>query len=440
MQRTDRRITFVYPAFERHAQAHPELREHVPVDEYLGPPSLGIASVAAVTPAGHAVSFVDDRLTPVGDDLDADVVALSVFTPAATRAFELADRLRAAGRTVVLGGIFPTALPDVAAAHADAVVVGEGEAVWPQLLEDAAAGRLRPRYQATEPVDLATLPAPRVDLYFGVERDGHRPDDYPFQISRGCPMTCDACVLPLSMGRRIRFHTPEHLTATLEAFARAGKRVSLTEDTSAFPFHGARRRLREFLSLFAELRRDGRAPRLSYLGISMPMLLHLDETLYEELRALEMDRFYVVGGFDPITRQAFGAGDAAATAQAEQAVRRARDYGIDPYVSFLVGNPGDDEGVFDRMLTFCDRTELDLAEFAVATPYPGTPIWHQYEAEGRIFDYTWKRYNDANVVFRPHQMSVERLQEGYLTLWKEFYRGRRGDFEARAHDRRTVQF
>jgi radical SAM superfamily enzyme YgiQ (UPF0313 family) len=434
------RITFVYPAFERHAQAHPELREYVPADEYLGPPSLGIAGVAACTPDGHEIAFVDDRLTPVGDDLYADLVALSVFTPGATRALELADRLRANGRKVVLGGIFPTALPDVAQAHADAVVVGEGEPVWPQLVADAAEGRLRARYQAPAPADLEALPPPRVDLYLAAERDGHRPDDYPLQISRGCPMTCDACMVPGVMDRKIRFFGPDYLAATIKAFSAAGKRLSLTEDTSAFPFQGARRRFRTFLDQCAALRREGVNLRLSYLGISMPMLLNLEDSFYAELRAQEMDRFYVVGGFDPITRRGFGTGDPEALRQAEEAVRRCQDEGLSPYTSFLVGNPDDDEGVFDRMLEFGHRTKLDLAEFAIATPYPGTPVWHRYEAEGRIFDYTWKRYNDANVVFRPHRMSPERLLEGYLYLWREFYRGRGADMDGRAHDRRTIQF
>lgn len=434
------RITFVYPAFERHAQAHPELRACVPADEYLGPPSLGIAAVAACTPPGHEVAFVDDRLTPVGDDLDADLVALSVFTPGGTRAFEIADRLRAAGRRVVLGGILPTALPDVAQEHADAVVVGEGEPVWAQVVADAAAGTLRPRYQATAPADLEALPPPRVDLYLGAERDGHRPDDYPLQISRGCPLKCDACVLPLVMERKIRFFGAEYLAATMKAFSAAGKRMSLTEDTCAFPFQGARRRFRGFLEQCAALRRDGVPLRLSYLGISMPMLLNLEDSFYAELRSHEMDRFYVVGGFDPITRKAFGTGDPEATRQAEAAVRRCQDEGLSPYVSFLVGNPDDDEGVFDRMLAFGARTKLDLAEFCVATPYPGTPVWDKYRAEDRIFDFTWKHYNDANVVFRPHRMTPERLAEGYLYLWREFYRGRAGELGERSHDRRTIQF
>ena len=133
------KILFVYPSFERHAQSNPELLEFVPAEEYVGPPSLGIASVAACTPEGFEVAFTDDRLTPVGNDPpEADLYALSFFTPAASRAFEIADGLRALGKKVIAGGVFPTMMPEECARHFDAVVIGEGEAVWPEVCRDAA--------------------------------------------------------------------------------------------------------------------------------------------------------------------------------------------------------------------------------------------------------------------------------------------------------------
>jgi glycosyltransferase involved in cell wall biosynthesis len=155
------KIRFVYPRFNRHAEDHPELREHVPCNEYFGPPSLGIASVAAVTPTEHTIDFRDDRVDDPGFDDEVDLVAISCFTPSARRAMEIAGAFRERGRKVVMGGIFPTMMPDEAAAHADAIVVGEGDSVWPQILRDAAAGTLRPRYEGV-PADVGGLPLPRV--------------------------------------------------------------------------------------------------------------------------------------------------------------------------------------------------------------------------------------------------------------------------------------
>ncbi len=433
------RVQFIYSSFERHAQSHPELLEFVPCDEYLGGAGLGIACMAAVTPADVEVAFHDDRVTPFDvDGSSADVYAFSFFTPAATRAFELSDALRAAGKKTVCGGIFPSLMPDEAAEHFDAVVIGEGEGVWPDVLEDAKKGTLRPRYEASAPFDVTKLPPPRIDLYVNGESKTLRPDDYPLQLSRGCPLKCDACAVPGSLGRGLRVVPRATVKQALSDLARHGKRAALTEDTSFFFFSGARRHFREFLSDLREDPRPGH-DKISYVGISAPMLLALDPTLLEEMKLSGVDRFYLVGGFDPITRRAFGTGDPEAMEKMERVIARCQETGIDPYVSFLVGNESDDEGVFDRMLEFCSRTSLDKCEFAIFTPYPGTPSWRQLVAEERITSRVWKHYNDANVVFRPKQMSADRLQRGYLQLWREFYRGRE-ELRDREHHARTIQF
>lgn len=432
------RIAFVYPDFDRHARSHPELLDCVPCDEYLGSPSLGIAMIAAATPPGWEASFHDDRVRRFdGAAVEADLYALSVFTPAATRAFEIADALRAEGKRVVMGGLFPTALPFESGKHADAIVVGEGETVWGDVCRDACSGRLRPRYEARLPVDLGSLAPPRLDLYFDAEEPAMRPDDYPLQLSRGCPLHCDACVLPLSMTSTLRTFPLAASLDVARTLARAGKRLCLTEDTSVFPFGGVRKQLREFLEAVVA---DGGEPiRVSYLGLSMPMVQNLDPTLLATMKRAGIGRFYLVCGFDDVTRRAFGLGDARAMARAEACVRKCHDQGIEPYTSLLVGNDDDDEGVFDRILEFTERTGIEKSEFTLFTPYPGTPAWRRMNEEGRIHDRTWKHYNDANVVFEPRKMTPERLTEGYLGLWREFYRAK-GHLRDRPHADRTIQF
>lgn len=435
------KIRFVYPRFQRHAQAHPELLEHVPCNEYFGPPSLGIASIAAVTPPEWEFDFRDDRVEDVGlDDDDIDLVAMSFFTPAATRALELADAFRARGRKVVVGGIFPTMMPDEAQLHADAVVEGEGEGVWHEVLRDFKAGELKPRYKESAGWDLEKLPLPRVDLYLAkegvTERGTYAPDDYPVQTSRGCPLKCNACALPKSMGRALRHLPVEHVLGQLDQLGAKGKQASFTEDTAFFFGSGAQRRFGELLDILAE---RPQAARVSYVGVSMPLLLATPEAFIHKMRKAGLTMFYLVGGFDPITMNAFTGKNPKALQRAFDAVQRAHDAGIEPYTSFLVGNDEDDEGTFDRMLEFADAAKISKAEFAVLTPYPGTPIWNRFVDEDRILHRTWTRYNDANVVFRPAQMSPERLLEGYLYLWREFYRPRQSLRELDKGER-TIQF
>lgn len=428
------KVLFVYPRFERHAQSNPELLDIVPMKEYLGSPSLGIASVAAATPPGIEIEYRDDRLEDASRPTDADVVALSFFTPAATRALALADHFRAAGKRVVAGGIFPTLMPDEVQPHVDAVVVGEGEGVWPEVLRDAAAGALRPRYAGH--ADPATLPPPRLDLYFGAESDTFRPDDYPLQISRGCPLRCHACALPASMGRSLRALPMTHVLATVRQIAAGGRRACLTEDTSWLPGTAGARRLTELLEWLAA---HGNPLTVSYVGISMPMILAAPDRWFQLAKAAGVDMFYLVGGFDPVTTRAFTGRDPRALERARAAIARAWDHGIEPYTSFLLGNDDDDEGTVDRMLAFAAETGIRKAEFAVFTPYPGTPAWHALAAEGRILTREWRRYNDANVVFRPRGFTPESLREGYLRLWREFYAAR-PEAGRRSEAERTIQF
>jgi len=430
------KVRFVYPRFARHAESHPELRASVPCNEYLGPPSLGIAALAAITPRGWEVDFRDDRLEDVGFDDEVDLVAISAFTPSGRRALEIADAFRARGRRVVIGGIFATTLPNEAASHADSIVLGEGEGVWPEILRDAAAGVLKSRYQESEPFDLTRLPPPRVDLYWGKEGRNFAPDDYPVQLSRGCPLTCVACAIPASAGRRLRPFPLDHVLAQIDRIAAHGKLGSLTEDTTFFVGSGAQRRFGELLDALA-LR--GTPASISYVGISMPMILASPASLFRRMYAVGIRMFYLVGGFDPITQGAFTGEDPRAEARALTAVRKAFDAGIEPYTSFLVGNEDDNEGTFDRMLAFADVAGIRKAEFAILTPYPGTPIWARLLSEGRILTLDWSKYNDANVVFRPKKLTPERLLDGYLYLWREFYRSR-SSIAHLGREERTIQF
>ena len=163
-------------------------------------------------------------------------------------------------------------------------------------------------------------------------------------------------------------------------------------------------------------------PRLSYVGASPEQALKAPDDFFRILRKLKTLSIYSVFGFDRLSRNAFGIdADPVALQKCIDSVKRIKDEGLGVYASLLVGHDNEDESVFDNILNFTEKAGIDTAEFVILTPYPGTPLWHQLTEEDRILHHNWELYNDANAVFKPKHYSAERLREGYLYLWHEFY-------------------
>jgi hypothetical protein len=236
------------------------------------------------------------------------------------------------------------------------------------------------------------------------------------------------------MTSSLRHFSIEHVVGQLQQLARSGKRACLTEDTSWFPGANAK----QLTTLFQTIIDRGAPATISYIGISMPMILASSANTLALAKRAGVDMFYLVGGFDPITKQAFTGKDAKALERATLSIKKSLDAGIVPYTSFLLGNEDDDVGTVDRMLEFAEKSGITKAEFAIFTPYPGTPAWARLEAEGRITDRTWSKYNDANCVFRPAKMTADEVTQGYLRLWRDFYRGKVMNHLSSAE--RTIQF
>ena len=140
------------------------LKKILGADFFFKLPFLGLPTVAAHTPPDCAVKMVDERIRPVDFDADADLIGISVMTPLATRAYEVADEFRRRGKTVVMGGMHVSALPEEALEHCDAVAIGEGEKVWPQMVEDFRRGELREIYRA-DGADYTPLAEQKIKLY-----------------------------------------------------------------------------------------------------------------------------------------------------------------------------------------------------------------------------------------------------------------------------------
>lgn len=372
--------------------------------------SLAVAILAGLTPADVALSLKDDivrRLDPERDlDFDADLAAITVSTKAAARAYELAAAYRRRGVKVVLGGIHPTAAPDEAAAHCDAVVEGEAEGLWERVVADARRGALQPRYRHEGvPADYRQRARPRWELF----RSPRYVPVYTVQTARGCPFGCEFCTVTPFFGSRLRCRDVADVVAEIEALDRRWI-LFADDDILGQRAHG-RRLLRELAPL-----------GLTWFGQASLRVLE-DEGNVRALAAAGCKALFV--GFESVSEDSLaGCGKHHNhPARYVDVVRRVHDHGIAVWASFVLGLDHDGPDIFDRTLELARRAELFVAQFAIQCPYPGTPLHARLEREGRLLRPRWwlsPRAPDFPL-YRPARMTPEQLHRGWQRVWREFY-------------------
>ncbi len=367
----------------------------------LAPP-LVLPLLAGLTPGDVDVELVDENVEPVALDAPADWVAITAATASAPRAYEIADAFRERGIPVVMGGIHPTVLPDEAGTHADAVVVGEAEPVWQEVVGDLAGGRLKARYQADGYHDLAGLPRPRREL---LKADRYLTINV-VQTARGCPHACTFCTVTAVFGRRYRFRP---IAEVVEELRTLGGWVGFVDDNIV----GNPARAKELFEALIPLKlrwvgqgdlsmaRDPELLALAARSGCQAMFIGVESVSAENLRATNKS---------PNLKIDMG-----------EAIRTIHQAGIEIIGSFVLGLDSDDLDVFAKTADFARRHRLMAAQFAVLTPFPGTVIHRQLAEEGRIEDPDWSHYTMSNVVFRPRRMTPEQLLTGQRATYRSFY-------------------
>jgi radical SAM superfamily enzyme YgiQ (UPF0313 family) len=365
-------------------------------------PPLSLKQVAAATPDEWDVVLADELHEDVPFDGDFDLVGITAMTHQAIRAYEIADRFRARGVPVVLGGIHPTVLPDEALQHADAVVIGEAEPVWAQLLNDLREGRLARLYRSVPEGHQLVIPWSRRDFLAG----RRYLTTQTLQASRGCPYDCPFCTVTPYFGRSFRYRDPEDVLAELRSF---DKKLTVFLDDNIL---GDPVRVKPILSGMAGLglRWGGQA---SLRFAEDPELVRL------------LARSGCIGIFvgleSAVGEHANHPKTGNLSSQADL-IKRIRDAGIVVEASMIFGFDDHDESVFETTVRFLERCAPSLPTFHVLTPYPGTVLFQQFQQEGRLLHTDWRRYDHGHVVFRPKQMTPERLYRGWIEARREAYR------------------
>jgi len=367
---------------------------------------VSLLAVAAATPDGHEIVYVDEHVEPIDFGMRADVVGVSFPTGLAPRAYEIGDGFRRRGVPVAFGGYHPTFMPDEAMLHCDAVCVGEAEPSWPRMLSDLAGGRMEKVYRANGPCDLAGLGFLRRDImkseaYFSTN---------VVLAGRGCPHACEYCSVTSFFHHQYRCRPVSEVIREIRTLP--GGLVLFGDDNLVADRAFA-------LQLFQELEPLGKE-WLSQCNLSIG-----EDTELLALAARSGCRGIFIG-FESLSDRnlsQMGKGFYRAEHYAE-IVGRIQEAGIAVMGGFVFGFDHDDDEVFDRTIEFVRKQRLVAAQLAILTPFPGTPLFERLDADGRILDRDWSRYDFRHVVFRPRRMSPEALQEGTDRVIDRFYSGR----------------
>jgi radical SAM superfamily enzyme YgiQ (UPF0313 family) len=349
------------------------------------------------------VVCLDEGIADVDARLDADLVGLTVITGTAVRAYALAARFRRRGIPVALGGPHVTLVPDDAQPHADSIVVGYAEDEWPRLLRDFVAGRLRPRYTQDPSLDLAGRPLPDRRV---LNRWKYLTANV-FEATRGCVHNCSFCVVPAAWGRKPYQKPVEEVVADIRR-QRARKAIFIDLNLIADKNYAAR--LFEALVPLA----------LQWYGLATTLLC--DDLPLLDLAARSGCRGLLMGLESMLTQnlrhnhKSFND-----PARYRDVVERLHQRGIALQGCFVFGLDDDTPDVFRKTARFAVEARIDLPRFAVVTPFPGTALYKELDAQGRILTRNWELYDGQHVVFQPAQMTVAQLQKGTELAWKQAY-------------------
>jgi radical SAM superfamily enzyme YgiQ (UPF0313 family) len=379
--------------------------------------ALTLPYLKAITPPGHEVTFVDELMDDVDLDHECDVVGITAMGPQIARAYDLAAEFRARDRRVVLGGTWVTLTAEESLRHADAVVAGEAETVWPELLADFSEGRSRGIYRAKEwhslgglpPIDYLSLPLLKREafesswlyrMYF----------HWPVIFSRGCPHPCEYCAVQTYYQRSYRTRPVDDVLADLRTIrALGGNRILFLDDNPVAHPEKAKELFRAMIPLKVKwasqstinVARDPELLDLAARSGCVSLSIGLESINEESLHGVRKD-------FNQAARFA-------------EDLRALRRRGIQVIALIMVGLDGDTPESFGRTLQFLLDNKVSFLKLFTPCPYPGTKYYDDMRKAGRILDGDWARYDYGSPLIRPLGMTPDEMIAGFKWVYQGFY-------------------
>jgi radical SAM superfamily enzyme YgiQ (UPF0313 family) len=377
-------------------------------------PTRALPYLAALTPDTFDVAITDDSLDEIDYDAKVDLVGITTLISQVPRAIQIADRFRARGVKVIMGGVGASAVPDLVLPHVDSLVIGEAEPVWGGVLADFAAGRLQHRYQAAAFCAMDNLPVPRFDLLktSAFVRPGRAISKsalprIPIETSRGCPHGCAFCSVTKYFGRTMRFRPIEQVIAEMRRFP--GAYFFLVDDNIGADRPRAKELFRAMIPL-----KNRWIGQFSSLAAADPELLDLARqsgciNAFVGVESFHSGSLNSVGKRHNVGRD-FGTMLAAF-----------RSAGIDLNVSLIVGFDTDTPQTIRETTDIAIALKVHLMTLFILTPIPGTELHAQFDREGRILHRDYSLYDGTHAVFRPRNMEAAELEALYWESFARFY-------------------
>ena len=385
-------------------------------------PPLAFGILARLTPPEHQVRLFDENVEALDAAWPCDCAALSVNTFNAKRAYRIAAQFRARGVPVVMGGVHPTLLPSEALAHCDSVVAGDAEEMWPQVLNDLAAGCLRRVYEGDRERPPAGI-TPLRSIYRGKRYSRL----VPVQFGRGCLFDCEFCSVHALYGTRIR-HRP--VDEVLSEVTELKKEMLFFVDDNLCSYGAA----------FYELLRGLSRLRARWVG-QISVNAALDGPLVKTMRESGCCALFI--GFETLTKENLRRMNKRQNVDKDyrSAVRLLQENNIMVCGSFLFGYDGDEATSIRDALEFARENRLALAHFNPLFPAPATPLYRRLLAEGRLYDAQWwdsETFRYGDLPFTPKGMSGKDIEEGCFYARRKF--NTLGSIVKRAFGRRANWF
>jgi radical SAM superfamily enzyme YgiQ (UPF0313 family) len=372
-------------------------------------PTLGLLTLAGMTPAHIDVEYLEVRDVHNGP-LPArfDAVAISTLAGVSKEAYALAHRFRSAGTPVIIGGLHPTLRPQEAMMHADAIAIGEGELVWPQIVADLERGALKHIYDARGmgPFDLSNAPMPRFDLL-----DPTRYPRFSVQTQRGCPWSCEFCASSIRLNPKFRVKPIEKVIAEIRQLkALYGNPFIEFADDNTFVNRDHARKLmkaleREHIRWFTEsdlnVADDPELLAMMRDAGCAQVLIGFESPSYSELDGIELNANWKAKKLDRYL----------------SCVEKVQRHGITVNGCFVLGLDGSGPETASDILRFVRDSGLYDVQITVMTPFPGTPLWDRLRDQGRILDESaTEKCTLFDINFQPDGMSVSDLESQLVRL------------------------